>query len=52
MPAVQRPASAESSPSLSLAAPLGLTFSYNMTIGIPLYIGIAQALTSAWPVVS
>jgi hypothetical protein len=51
VPAVQRMAIPEASPTLPLAASLGLTFSYNVTIGIPLYIEIAKAITSAWPVV-
>ncbi len=38
VPAVQRLAIPEASPTLPLAASLGLTFSYNVTIGIPLYI--------------
>lgn len=44
VPAVQRLAIPEASPSLPLAASLGLTFSYNVTIGIPLYIEIARAV--------
>jgi len=51
VPAVQRMAIPEASPTLPLAASLGLTFSYNVTIGIPLYIEIAKAITKAWPVV-
>jgi hypothetical protein len=51
VPAVQRMAIPEASPTLPLAASLGLTFSYNVTIGIPLYIEIAKAVTKAWPVV-
>ncbi|TXH25632.1 sodium-dependent bicarbonate transport family permease, partial [Mycolicibacter arupensis] len=31
--------------SLPLAASLGLTFSYNVTIGIPLYIELAHVIT-------
>jgi len=50
VPAVQRLAIPEASPTLPLAASLGLTFSYNVTIGIPLYILIATALTAAMPV--
>jgi hypothetical protein len=50
VPAVQRLAIPEASPTLPLAASLGLTFSYNVTIGIPLYILIATALTAAIPV--
>ncbi len=48
VPAVQRLAIPEASPTLPLAASLGLTFSYNVTIGIPLYIQIAKAMTSAF----
>ena len=51
VPAVQRLAIPEASPTLPLAASLGLTFSYNVTIGIPVYIMIATAVTNAWPVV-
>ena len=50
VPAVQRIAIPEASPTLPLAASLGLTFSYNVTIGIPLYIQIATALTAGTPV--
>ena len=44
VPAVQRMAIPEASPTLPLAASLGLTFSYNVTIGIPVYILIAKML--------
>jgi uncharacterized protein len=44
VPAVQRLAIPEASPTLPLAASLGLTFSYNVTIGIPLYIEISNAV--------
>jgi hypothetical protein len=44
VPAVQRLAIPEASPTLPLAASLGLTFSYNVTIGIPVYIEFAKAL--------
>jgi uncharacterized protein len=50
VPAVQRLAIPEASPTLPLAASLGLTFSYNVTIGIPVYIMIAKAIDRAWPV--
>lgn len=50
LPAVQRMAIPEASPTLPLAASLGLTFSYNVTIGIPVYIVIAKLITSAFPV--
>jgi uncharacterized protein len=44
VPAVQRLAIPEASPTLSLAASLGLTFSYNVTIGNPLYIEVARLI--------
>lgn len=50
VPAVQRLAIPEASPTLPLAASLGLTFSYNVTIGIPLYIQIAKAMMNAFRV--
>ena len=50
VPAVQRLAIPEASPTLPLAASLGLTFSYNVTIGIPVYIVVAQQVIRAFPV--
>lgn len=50
VPAVQRLAIPEASPTLPLAASLGLTFSYNVTIGIPLYIEIARIVRAWFPV--
>ncbi len=50
VPAIQRIAIPEASPTLPLAASLGLTFSYNVTIGIPLYLVLAQQLIRAFPV--
>jgi hypothetical protein len=50
VPAIQRLAIPEASPTLPLAASLGLTFSYNVTLGIPLYIQIAKVATRAFPV--
>ncbi|WP_375484202.1 sodium-dependent bicarbonate transport family permease [uncultured Mycobacterium sp.] len=50
VPAVQRLAIPEASPTLPLAASLGLTFSYNVTIGIPLYIEISRVITQHFPV--
>jgi len=50
VPAVQRMAIPEASPTLPLAASLGLTFSYNVTIGIPVYILITKIITTAMPV--
>jgi hypothetical protein len=49
VPAVQRLAIPEASPTLPLAASLGLTFTYNVTIGIPVYIEIAKAVLRAFP---
>lgn len=48
LPAVQRMAIPEASPTLPLAASLGLTFSYNVTIGIPVYMLIANAIVTHW----
>lgn len=50
VPAVQRLAIPEASPSLPLAASLALTFSYNVTIGIPLYMEIAHVAERWFPV--
>ncbi len=50
VPAVQRLAIPEASPTLPLAASLGLTFSYNVTVGIPVYIQIAKTITEKFPV--
>jgi hypothetical protein len=50
VPAVQRLAIPEASPTLPLAASLGLTFSYNVTIGIPVYVEIANAIVERFPV--
>jgi uncharacterized protein len=51
VPAVQRLAIPEASPTLPLAASLGLTFSFNVTVGIPMYIEIARAMMNAFPAV-
>lgn len=50
VPAVQRIAIPEASPTVPLAASLGLTFSYNVTIGIPLYLQITHAVNGWLPV--
>lgn len=50
VPAIQRIAIPEASPTLPLAASLGLTFSYNVTVGIPIYLMIAQLVIMALPV--
>lgn len=47
VPAVQRLAIPEASPTLPLAASLGVTFVYNVTIGIPLYMLVAQHIIGA-----
>ena len=49
LPAVQRLGIPEASPTLPLAASLGLTFSYTVTIGIPLYIEINRAVAHWFP---
>lgn len=50
VPAVQRLAIPEASPTLPLAASLGLTFTYNVTIGIPVYMLIADLVMHTFPV--
>jgi hypothetical protein len=50
VPAVQRLAIPEASPTLPLAASLGLTFTYNVTVGIPIYIEVAKQVVRLWPV--
>lgn len=52
LPAIQRLAIPEASPTLPLAASLGLTFTYNVTLGIPIYTEIARFITTHDPVVS
>lgn len=49
VPAVQRLAIPEASPTLPLAASLGLTFTYNVTVGIPIYIEMAKGIQRMWP---
>lgn len=50
VPAVQRLAIPEASPTLPLAASLGLTFSWNVTLGITLYVEIAKLIVRTLPV--
>ncbi len=50
VPAVQRLAIPEASPTLPLAASLGLTFSYNVTLGIPVYIQITRMVMKSFPI--
>ncbi len=52
VPAVQRLAIPEASPTLPLAASLGITFTYNVTIGIPVYLEVAKLIAGSWPVVA
>ena len=50
VPAVQRLAIPEASPTLPLAASLGLTFTWNVTLGIPIYIEVARRITTVIPI--
>lgn len=50
VPAIQQMAIPEASPTLPLAAALGLTFSYNVTIGIPVYMEMAKVVLASFPV--
>ncbi|MDZ4835985.1 MAG: sodium-dependent bicarbonate transport family permease [Candidatus Melainabacteria bacterium] len=50
VPAIQRIAIPEASPTLPLAASLGVTFTYNVTVGIPLYLAIAECVLKTFPV--
>ncbi|MFI4873744.1 MAG: sodium-dependent bicarbonate transport family permease, partial [Blastopirellula sp. JB062] len=50
VPAVQRIAIPEASPTLPLAASLGLTFTWNVTLGIPIYIEMAKLVLATFPV--
>jgi uncharacterized protein len=47
VPAAMRVALPDANPSLSLSLSLGVTFPFNLTIGIPLYIGIATMIAGA-----
>ena len=44
-PAAVRIALQEASPGMYVTASLGITFPFNLTVGIPLYIEIAKAIT-------
>lgn len=46
-PAAMRMAVPEANPALALTAALGVTFPFNVTIGIPLYLGLAHWLHGA-----
>jgi len=47
VPAVMRAALPEASPAIALTLALGITFPFNLIVGIPLYHGAARALVSA-----
>jgi hypothetical protein len=47
VPAVQRMAIPEASPTLPLAASLGLTFTFMVTVGIPMYLEIVKIILHA-----
>jgi hypothetical protein len=46
VPAAMRLALPKANPALSLTLSLGLTFPFNLTVGIPLYIAAAKAIAS------
>lgn len=45
VPAAMRVALPQANPSISLTLSLGVTFPFNLTLGIPLYIGMARLMT-------
>ncbi|WP_386624218.1 sodium-dependent bicarbonate transport family permease [Sulfitobacter geojensis] len=45
VPAAMRVALPEANPSLYLTLSLGVTFPFNLTLGIPLYVAVSQAVT-------
>ena len=45
VPAAMRVALPEANPSLYLTLSLGVTFPFNLTVGIPLYVAVAQMMT-------
>jgi hypothetical protein len=45
VPAAMRVALPEANPSIYLTLSLGVTFPFNLTLGIPIYVSIASALT-------
>jgi uncharacterized protein len=47
VPAAMRVALPQANPSIYLTLSLGVTFPFNLTLGIPIYIAIAQAVTGA-----
>ena len=47
VPAAMRVALPQANPAIYLTLSLGVTFPFNLTLGIPIYLAIAQALTGA-----
>ena len=47
VPAAMRVALPRANPALSLTLALGITFPFNLVLGIPLYVAVASALTGA-----
>jgi hypothetical protein len=47
VPAAMRVALPEANPSIYLTLSLGVTFPFNLTLGIPIYLALAQAMTGA-----
>ena len=45
VPAAMRVALPEANPSVYLTLSLGVTFPFNLTLGIPLYVAVSQAVT-------
>jgi hypothetical protein len=45
VPAAMRVALPEANPSIYLTLSLGVTFPFNLTLGIPLYVAVASAVT-------
>ncbi|MEL6577841.1 MAG: sodium-dependent bicarbonate transport family permease, partial [Pseudomonadota bacterium] len=47
VPAAMRVAVPEADPGIYLTLSLGITFPFNLTLGLPIYLAIAEALTGA-----
>jgi hypothetical protein len=45
VPAAMRVALPDANPSIYLTLSLGVTFPFNLTLGIPIYLALAQAVT-------
>ena len=46
VPAAMRVALPEANPSIYLTLSLGVTFPFNLTLGVPVYVAVASALTT------